>query len=234
MRDAFGFLTIWGRPAGAPAPRALRWFPLVGAAVGATVGTVWWLADRAFPALLAAVLAVAADLAVTGLLHADGLADAADGLLPHATRERRLEIMRTPDVGAFGVTVVVVVLLARVGALAARPADILLLASLWCASRTVVAVAPVWLRYARDEGLASSFLAVPATALTGLAILPAAAGAVVAAGWAGATATGATVLAAAAVLVLARARLGGFTGDVLGAAILLGETVGLVVAAARW
>ncbi len=142
--------------------------------------------------------------------------------------------MRTPDVGAFGVTVVVVVLLARVGALAARPADILLLASLWCASRTVVAVAPVWLRYARDEGLASPFLAVPATALTGLAILPAAAGAVAAAGWAGAAATGATVLAAVAVLLLARARLGGFTGDVLGAAILLGETVGLVVAAARW
>ena len=234
MREAFGFLTVWGRPTGAPTPRALRWFPLVGAAVGGVVGSVWWLADRAFPALLAAVLAVAADLALTGLLHADGLADAADGLLPHATRDRRLEIMRTPDVGAFGATVLGVVLLARVGALAARPADIVLVAALWCTSRTVVAVAPVWLRYARDDGLASSLLATPATALTGLALAPAVAAAVLTAGWAGAAATAAAVLGGVAVLLLARTRLGGFTGDVLGAAIVVAETVGLVVAAARW
>ena len=235
MRDAFGFLTVLGRPTAAPTPRALRWFPLVGATLGALVGSVWWLAGRAFPALLAAVLAVAADLALTGLLHADGLADAADGLLPPAaTRDRRLEIMRTPDVGAFGATVLVVVLLARVGALAARPADIVLLAALWCTSRTVVAVAPAWLPYAREDGLASSLIAAPTSALTGLALVPAAAAAVLVAGWAGAAATAAAVLGGVAVLLLARARVGGFTGDVLGAAIVIGETVGLVVAGARW
>ena len=234
MREAFGFLTVLGRPTPAPTPRALRWFPLVGATLGAAVGSVWWLADRAFPALLAAVLAVAADLALTGLLHADGLADSADGLLPPASRERRLEIMRTPDIGAFGATVLGVVLLARVGALAARPADIVLIAALWCTSRTVAAVAPAWLRYARDDGLASSLLATPTSALTGLAVVPAAAGAVLVAGWAGAAAIAAAVLGGVAVLLLARARRGGFTGDVLGAAIVVAETVGLIVASARW
>jgi adenosylcobinamide-GDP ribazoletransferase len=233
MREALAFLTVVGRPA-PPTPRALRWFPVVGAAIGALVGSVWWLADQAFPPLLAAVLVVAVDLAVTGGLHADGLVDAADGLLPHATRERRLEIMRTPDLGAFGAATLGVVLLARVGAFAARPADVGLVVALWCTARTVVAVAPAVLPYARDEGLASTLIATPASALTALALLPAAALAVVTVGWVGAAALAAAVLGAAAVLLLARHRVGGFTGDVLGAAIVVAETVGLVVAGARW
>jgi adenosylcobinamide-GDP ribazoletransferase len=233
MREAFAFLTVVGRSA-PPTPRALRWFPVVGAAVGALVGGVWWLADQAFPALLAAVLVVAVDLAVTGGLHADGLVDAADGLLPHATRERRLEIMRTPDVGAFGAATLGVVLLARVGAFAARPADVGLVVALWCTARTVVAVAPAVLPYARDEGLASALIATPVSALTALALLPAAALGVVTVGWVGGAAVGAAVLGAVAVLLLARRRVGGFTGDVLGAAIVVAETVGLVVAGARW
>jgi adenosylcobinamide-GDP ribazoletransferase len=233
MREALAFLTVVGRPA-TPTPRALRWFPIVGAAVGAVVGSVWWLADRAFPALLAAALAVAADLALTGLLHADGLADAADGLLPHAARDRRLEIMRTPGVGAFGVVVLVVVLVTRVGALAARPADIGLIVGLWCASRTLVAVAPAWLPYARDAGLASTLVAAPASPVVGLALAPAGALAVLTVGWVGAAAVTVAVVAGGAVLALGRVRLGGFTGDVLGAAIVVGETAGLVVAGARW
>src|SRR5713226_7884602 len=120
MREALAFLTVVGRPT-TPTPRAWRWFPVVGAAIGAAVGSVWWLADHAFPVLLAAALTVAFDLAITGLLHVDGLADAADGLLPHASRDRRLEIMRTPGIGAFGAAVLGVTLVARTAALAARP-----------------------------------------------------------------------------------------------------------------
>jgi adenosylcobinamide-GDP ribazoletransferase len=233
MRDALAFLTVVGR-SGTPTPRSLRWFPLVGAAIGAAVGSVWWLADQVFPALLAAALTVAADLAVTGLLHADGLADAADGLLPHAERARRLEIMRTPGVGAFGAAVLGVVLVTRTAGFAARPADIALVAGLWCASRTMAAAAPAWLAYARDDGLASPFLATPASRLVALAVVPAAALTVLGVGWPGLAATGGAVLAGSGVLVLSRRRLGGFTGDVLGAAIILAETVGLVVAGARW
>ena len=233
MREALAFLTVVGRPS-PPTPRALRWFPVVGAGVGGVVGAVWWLADQAFPALLAAALVVAVDLAITGLLHADGLADAADGLLPHASRERRLAIMRSPDVGAFGVTVVAVVLLTRVAALAARPADVGLVVGLWCASRTLVAVAPAWVPYARNDGLAAPLLTAPVTPVVGLAVVPATALAVATAGWVGGAALAAALLAGGAVLTLARVRLGGFTGDVLGAAILVAETVGLVVAGARW
>ncbi|HSO95343.1 MAG TPA: adenosylcobinamide-GDP ribazoletransferase [Acidimicrobiia bacterium] len=233
MLEALGFLTVLGRPA-PPTPRSLPWFPVVGAAIGAAVGSVWWLAVQAFPALLAAALAVTADLAITGLLHADGLADAADGLLPHADRARRLEIMRSPGVGAFGAAALIVVLVTRTAGLAARPADIALLAGLWCASRTLAAAAPAWLPYAREDGLASPFLTRPASRLLALAVLPATALTVLGVGWPGVAVIAAALVAGASVLAIGHHRVGGFTGDVLGAAILVAETAGLVVAGARW
>jgi len=233
MREAFGFLTVLGGPR-APSPRALRWFPVVGAAVGAAVGAVWWAGGEAFPALVAAVIAVVADAAITGMLHLDGLADAADGLLPHATRARRLEIMRTPGVGAFAVVAVVLVVVLRTAALSGRLPDVALVVAIWCTSRTVAAVAPAWLTYAREQGIASSFVTTGAAYWPALALVPAAGIAIAGIGPPGLAAVGATVLGATAVLALARSRIDGFTGDVLGAAIVIGETAGLVVAAARW
>ncbi|HEY8217199.1 MAG TPA: adenosylcobinamide-GDP ribazoletransferase, partial [Acidimicrobiia bacterium] len=162
MREALGFLTVLGG-ATTPTPRALRWFPVVGLGVGALVGAVWLVAGELLLLFPAAVAAVAADLAVTGMLHVDGLADAGDGLLPHADRERRLRIMREPGVGAYGVAIVTVVLVARVAGFTALAPDVALVAALWCASRTVIALAPSSLPYARDEGLATALVATPAT-----------------------------------------------------------------------
>ena len=113
MRSALGFLTILG--GAAPLDRrAPAWFGLVGAFVGLGVGAVWWAAADLWPAVLAALLAVGVDAVLTGMLHLDGLADSADGLLPPVERERRLAIMAAPDVGAFGMVVLVLVLAGRV------------------------------------------------------------------------------------------------------------------------
>src|SRR4051794_40743326 len=135
MLDALGFLTIVGR-ARPPTRRAVVWFGPAGALIGAALGALWWGATNLWPAPVAAAIVVAADLGVTGLLHIDGLADSADGLLPHLDRQRRLAVMATPDVGAFGVAVVAVVLLLRVTALAATDPQgwraIALLAAFWC------------------------------------------------------------------------------------------------------
>lgn len=235
-RRAVAFLTPFGG-AVPPGPDAVMWFPMVGAVLGLGLGLIWWLADGAWSALLVAAIVVVTDLAATGLLHADGLVDAADGLLPHLPPERRLEVMRGPDVGAFGVWVAAAVFALRWGAIASmRPAPFLL-AGLWCASRTAMAYTVGHVPYARANGgggLASAFgpggnepvlvLGVPAALM-------------LAAGWRpliGPLAVLAALGAAAAVVALARRRVGGFTGDVLGASALVGETVGLVVAAGRW
>jgi adenosylcobinamide-GDP ribazoletransferase len=232
MRRALSFLTPMGG-AVAPSPSALSWFPLVGALLGLSLGGIWWLADRLWAAPVAAAVVVVADLALTGMLHFDGLVDSADGLLPPLERGRRLEVMADPAAGAFGVGAAVVVLLLRWASLATLAPAPWLLASLWCGSRLVMAVVAGAVPYARPGGLAGAFLEggrrrvpVAGVLLTGgLAALG---------GGDGVAGVVTLALVAAGVVALAVRRLGGFTGDVLGAAGILGETAGLLAAAARW
>jgi adenosylcobinamide-GDP ribazoletransferase len=237
LAGALGLLTVigGGRRAGAG---AVRWFPVVGAALGTALGAAWWAFGRVFPPLVAGGLVVAADLALTGMLHVDGLVDTADGVLPHLDRARRLAVMAEPQVGAFGVAAAITVLLTRFAALSsAVPSSVvkgvLLIGGIWVASRSVMALALVHLPYARESGMARAFqgsgslapalgLVVSAVAL--VAWHPVAAAAVL----------GGELAGAGAVLLLAVKRLGGQTGDVLGAAGLLGETLGLVLASAKW
>jgi len=232
MRRALSFLTPLGG-AVSPSPSTLGWFPVVGAALGLGLGGVWWLADRLWAAPVAAAVVVAVDLALTGLLHFDGLVDSADGLLPPLDRERRLDVMADPAAGAFGVGAAVVVVLLRWAALAALAPAPLLLAAVWCASRLAMAVVARWAPYARPGGLAGAFLeggrrGVPVAGIL-LAVVLA-----VAAGGDGVAAIVFLAVAAGGVVALAVRRIGGFTGDVLGAAGIVGETAGLLAAAARW
>src|SRR5580700_9392391 len=219
MRAALAFLTPFpgARP---PTPRALRWFPLVGLALGFALGGLWWATAKIWPLPVAAFIVVLADLGLTGMLHLDGLADTADGLLPHLSPERRLEVMREPTVGAFGVGAVVVVLLGRFAVFATlRPAPFLV-AALWCLSRTCMAAVIGRVPYARREnGLASAFLGAPVPLLAIAVVLLATAA--LASAWsvpAGPVAVVCALVAFVGVVGWARWRLGGFTGDVLGAA----------------
>ncbi len=239
LRAAVSFLTPFGG-ATVPTPEALAWFPAVGAAMGGLLGLLWWGAEHLWPAPVAAAIVVLADLAITGLLHVDGLVDSADGLLPHLARERRLAVMREPSVGAFGIATGGAVLLARFAALAAIGPSVLLPVGIWCGSRAVMAVAPSCIPYARaDEGgLATSFLSESARAPAIAAALSGAAGLLAPIMlWrvlGGAISALCALLSGALVLWFARRRVGGFTGDVLGAAGVIFETTALVVAAARW
>jgi adenosylcobinamide-GDP ribazoletransferase len=246
MRRALSFLTPFGGPA-EPAPSALAWFPAVGALIGLAVGGIWWAARRGWAPPAAAAIAVIADAALTGLLHLDGLADAADGLLPPLTRGRRLEVMADPRLGAFGAAGLAIVLLARFGAFASMLPSPLAVAGLWSGSRTAMAVTARAVPYARPGGLASAFLPAPdaglrpgrAGRLAGPAVLGLAGGLLALAlafagrGALGVAAVGTEAAGAAAVVFLAWRRLGGFTGDVLGAAAVVGETAGLLMLALR-
>jgi cobalamin synthase/adenosyl cobinamide kinase/adenosyl cobinamide phosphate guanylyltransferase len=257
LRQSVAFLTPFGGAA-TPTSAAFAWFPLVGALLGLVLGGIWWGTEDRLGPLAAAALVVAADLALTGALHFDGLLDSADGLLPHLRRERRLAVMADPHVGAFAVATGTTTLLLRTAALAAlgatRP---LLLAALWTVSRTAMAVTALVGRYARSHGLASSFLAgTPVVSGSrgrdnrdpgtpeGLAgpgsawVVPAVVGTVLALGLAVAddpqslAPVFAAASASAAVAALAQRRIGGFTGDTLGAAGVVAETIGLMTAAA--
>ena len=239
LRQAVGFLTPLGGAA-VPTPAALAWFPVVGLAMGLTLGGVWWGGGRLWAPLVAAAVVVIADLALTGLLHLDGLVDAADGLLAHLSPQRRLEVMRQPDAGAFGVGAAVSVLVLRWATLATIAPAPLLLGALWCLSRTAMALAAGRLPYARhDGGLATAFRAQDGSRRRGeLGLVAGLAVALVASAlWRpvhGPFAIVAAAAGAAGVLLLARRSVGGFTGDVLGAAGIVGESCGLLAAAGAW
>jgi cobalamin synthase/adenosyl cobinamide kinase/adenosyl cobinamide phosphate guanylyltransferase len=236
--QALAFLTPLGGAA-SPTQAAFLWFPVVGALLGLALGTIWWATDDGLGTLAAAALVVATDLALTGALHFDGLLDSADGLLPHMTPERRLAVMAEPHVGAFAVATGTTTLLLRAAALAAlgaaRP---LLLAALWCLSRTAMAVTALTGSYARTSGLASSFLSEPARGEGPPWVAPAAIGTILVFGLAAIDDAGSVIAmlaaaaAAAGVADLARRRIGGFTGDTLGAGGVVAETVGLLAAVA--
>jgi adenosylcobinamide-GDP ribazoletransferase len=227
VREAVAFLTRLPVGGGALSPRSALWFPLVGAALGALVGAAAIGLVELLPPLLAGALAVALELALTGALHVDGLADSADGL-GGRDREQALAIMRDHSLGAYGASALVLDLLAKavaLGALAER-GDVLPVIAAFAVARAAPLPLAAALRYARAEGGAGEALAglraSGAVAGTALAALIA-----VAAGAPEVLAAGAAVVAA--VWWVARRRLGGVTGDVMGAAVELTATAALVV-----
>ena len=228
-----------GRWAGStpPGPARCFWaYPVVGAAVGAIAGGVYALLHRAgAPPWVAACWTVAASVLVTGALHEDGLADMADGFGGGSTVARKLEIMRDSRVGSYGVLALVFAVGVRVSAVATLAAPSLVATALIAAgalSRGALVIPILLLAPAREDGLASGLRRrEPGRALLGLmlalfitmlAVLkPAAAVAAVVASLAAAFGTAA----------LARAQIGGYTGDVLGACAVVVECVALSVLA---
>ena len=236
LAAAVSFLTVIGRGR-RPDARATAWFGVVGAGIGLALGAAWEGVGEVWSPGLAAALIVALDLVLTGALHVDGLADSGDGLLPHADRSRRLEIMRSPDVGAFGVAVVVVTLLVRFVALAGLEADLWILVAPWAAARATAALTLRVAPYTRGDGLASSFLDGSSRALLVADVAVIAVAAVIAGvvdGAVGVAAIAVGVAAFGAVVLLGVRRLGGFTGDILGAGIVVSETAALVTLAGSW
>jgi adenosylcobinamide-GDP ribazoletransferase len=208
---------------------SLRWHPAVGLIVGAASGAVLLVAAPLYGQPLAALLATAAAIVLTGALHEDGLADVCDGLGGGAERERALAIMRDSRIGAFGALGLGMALAAKILSLAALPASTAALA-LVCAhaaSRASVVATVAASRYVRPVGAG----AVTAARVTraGLAVAcltaaaPLAALALLVGPAAAAAAAAGLALAHLAMRRLFERRLGGYTGDCLGAVQQTGE-----------
>jgi adenosylcobinamide-GDP ribazoletransferase len=224
---------------------AMATAPLAVAAAGVFIGIAPALvlvaaAALDLPALLAAAIAIVALVLITGALHEDGLADTADGLAGGATTERRLEIMRDSRSGAFGVTALVLSLLLRVAAVAALAERLgaggaaLAVIAVAATSRVAALLPLAMLQPARPAGLGT------AAGRPAAGHMSAAAGACLAATiallWpsgvlvAGAAFSVAAAFAGAWIMArIARARIGGHTGDIAGAAQQLAEIAMLVL-----
>jgi adenosylcobinamide-GDP ribazoletransferase len=208
--------------------RAAPLFPVVGAAVGAAGAGVALLLQPPLSPLLAAAIAVAATVALTGAFHLDGLADTLDAT-GGMTRERSLEIMRDSRIGSFGAAGLALSLIIRVAVIAQLVSTGGVLGGMVAAgavSRGAAVALAGAMPYAREQGGVLTgrlglwgppvgvAIAFAAMRLDGLVVV-------------------AAVSAATIVLGFAfRAWLGGVTGDTLGATSEATELLALVVAAA--
>ncbi len=208
------FETVW-------LDRAAKYFPLVGAGVGAISALALWAASQLWPPLIAALVAVAAGMIATGCFHEDGLADTADGLGGGQTTARRLEIMKDSRIGTYGAATLMLALALKTAALAqldllsgmsaliaahasARLATVVALASLPYAGDVDAAkVKPLATGVTSSEfgvalglGIAPALLTDPACFMVGLI---------------------GGAIAALMVALQARRLIGGYTGDILGA-----------------
>jgi adenosylcobinamide-GDP ribazoletransferase len=214
---------------------ASRYFPLVGCVVAAIAAGVYFAAALVLPAPVAAALSTAASIYLTGAFHEDGFADTCDGLggglSANLPRERVLEIMKDSRVGAYGAIGIVCMLAAKLSALAMLPPR-LAVGALFLAHplSRLAAASLIWrLDYVRGEGKAkplaqqmsgAEFAIAAVTAVLPVPVL-------LTTGLITADAVLAALLAALlAVVWLGRKlqdRLGGYTGDCLGAVQQLAE-----------
>jgi len=238
LRAAVSLLTrVPVGPAGwgsADFARAVPWFPLVGALVGLALAGSYAGLLLVAPPFVAAGLTLGLSLLLTGALHEDGLADTADALGGARNREDALRILNDPAHGTYGVLSIVLSVILRVAALAALDGwtAVAVLPGAHVLSRGAVVVLLGALRPAAEQGLGASY----ATATTRREVAGGVAGSLAAGllalgGWV-LPAVLLAALGAGAVGVLSMRRIGGITGDVLGAAQQVVEILVLLLGAA--
>ena len=233
LRIAFGLMTTL--PIKLPddwsvgdSGRAAVWYPFVGLVVGALTWLAWTGSMSIFPPLVAGIITLIIWVALTGGLHLDGLADCCDGLFASGSIERRLEIMKDPRMGAFGVIGLVLVLFLKAATLASltpvSSLGILLAASLgrWC-------ILPAGLLpLARPSGMGADFaLGFRRSFIFWGALIPLAIAVLL--GARGVLSLLAGLIGTAFVLWLAKLRIRGVTGDVFGMVVEVVETIVLLV-----
>ncbi len=207
-------------------------YPFIGGFLGLMLaGTSWGLSQASLSPQVAAFVILALWVILSGGLHLDGLADTFDGLFLWGDAGRRLEVLRDPHVGSYGVTALVLVLLGKLAALEtlAETDRSLALLGASIVARCLVLTSAGVSTYARPSGtgriLIDATRPIEAALATGLALAVGAA----LAGWVGLLASLGALGVAAGLTIVAQRRLGGITGDILGALVELSELAYLLV-----
>jgi adenosylcobinamide-GDP ribazoletransferase len=237
FRGAVGFLTRVPVAASiqneAQIARAVPWFPVVGAAVGLSIACIYAASLLVLPPLVAATVAIAAGLLITGAFHEDGLADVLDAFWGGWDREQRLRILKDPRLGTYGVLAIVVTLLLKVGVVSSLDTwtALVLLPAAHALSRAS-AIFAMTAYPAVAEGLGASYIhaltarqaragmiagVALSTIVIGWWVIPAALF-----GWLGARVVGA----------ISMRKIAGVTGDVLGTIQQVSEILILLMGAA--
>ena len=212
--------------------RAIPWFPVAGVVIGGTVAAVFWVAAQGLPATLAAVPAILTGAAITGGFHEDGLGDTFDALGGGWSTEQMLSIMKDSRQGTFGVLAIVGSVLVRVIALGALPTIVgvwTLVVAHALARGAVIGVMVVSTPVA-TSGLGASYARELRRPVAAASALVATLGAVVVWGANGLVVIGVVLVVVGRFMIWVHRKIGGYTGDILGAAEQFGEMAVMVTA----
>lgn len=233
---AMGFLTVLPQPAvfrptEEDLARSVPFFPLVGLLIGLSSAGVAVVLEGIFPSLVLSVIVVGWLSVTHGGLHLDGLGDTADGFFSCRDRNRILEIMRDSRIGAFGCMTIGGVLAVKVAALASLPAEHRVKAALLAPLMARCVMVPMLglLPPARRDGLGRMFGKHRSVRESVYAMAFLMTAAWVTARFAGLIAGFAVITVTAAFVYLCMRRIGGITGDTVGAASEINEMAALLV-----
>ncbi|MGR3309962.1 MAG: adenosylcobinamide-GDP ribazoletransferase [Candidatus Brocadiales bacterium] len=149
---------------------AMVWFPAVGLLIGVFLAAIYLLLIKWFPSTVSDALILAVFLVITGGLHLDGIADSCDGIFGSYDKEKRLEIMRQSTIGTFGVLGLICILGIKYLGIHNLTYDNRLLGSLWLSQKgTALLLMPAvgrWTQvlaaalstYARGDGVGKVFI----------------------------------------------------------------------------
>ena len=214
---------------------AAAFFSITGFIIAIPPAIIWYIASLYLPATIAAGLAIGLTLLITGGLHEDGFADCADGLGATPDRERALEIMRDSRIGTYGSLALIFSIGLRWAALSSLGplSGVLALLISNSSARAIMTIAMQFSSYARLDGLGKQTNDMPTSNFfiaIGIAFIIA-----TILGWHwGIIAMLLASLTAWLFLKRLEARLGGYTGDGLGAMEQIAEITILITLAGAW
>lgn len=210
----------------------VAWFPIAGALIGAVVGGaaagLWHLV----PPLVAAAVAVTIGLLITGAFHEDGLGDVADAFGGGWTVERRLEILKDSRHGTYGVAAMCASIVVRVVAMGSLPGPAVMFAAA-VGAHTMGRVAAVamagTMQLATHSGLGADYGRGTSRGRAAISVVAGTAIAALVLGWWAAPLAAVVLVAVLMTGTLAKRKIGGISGDVLGACEQVAECLCLVV-----
>lgn len=218
---------------------SVRYYPLVGALIGALCAAILLLSTFVFNTLIAVLFSVASGLLLTGAFHEDGLADTFDGIGGGQNKAKALEIMRDSRLGTYGSAALILVLALKVAALASLPVGAIAFALIagHALSRCSAVIVIATSRYVRDEGtgkpvsegisLRGLIFAMVTAAIAATPLMTETAPTGFGVGILG------LVVAHFAIRLFFERKLGGYTGDTLGAVQQISE-IGFYLGIAAW
>jgi adenosylcobinamide-GDP ribazoletransferase len=215
--------------------KSVPFFPIVGLLIGMMAAILGYIMAGVLPPFPACAIVVIFLIAVSGGLHMDGLADTADGFFSARPRERILEIMKDSRIGVMGVIAVVCVIMLKFSLLVSLPLSscLSIIPLMPLAGRCALVIMMTVLPYVRSEGgLATPFMKSRSWIHVLWAALFLIISGVLTAQWVGLVASLVTLAITALCALYSFQKIGGYTGDTLGAVCEIAEIIPVLVAVA--